>query len=299
MMQQLLLQVNLLSTGLLVGLMYSLVAMSLAIIFKTTKVVNFSQGMLATLGAYLLLFYAGQLGLHPALGAVLSLLSGVGLALLIERVVLRQFIGEPILSLIIVTLSLASLLRGVVMITWGTNFLPVPRLFGAAAVRVEGFTIPYEYAIGATIAVSYMAALAVFYKRFVMGAALRAVSEDHMAATAMGISVKTAQAFAWVLGIFSSMVGGMLLASHIGGVGLSLEYLGVIALPAVILGGLDSIPGAVVGGIFVGVAEVYSTYYLDEVFGGGFSRVFPLLVMLFIMLFRPYGIWGTERIERV
>ncbi|MCS6788841.1 MAG: branched-chain amino acid ABC transporter permease, partial [Aigarchaeota archaeon] len=213
-MQQLLLQVNLLSTGLLVGLMYSLVAMSLAIIFKTTKVVNFSQGMLATLGAYLLLFYAGQLGLHPALGAVLSLLSGVGLALLIERVVLRQFIGEPILSLIIVTLSLASLLRGVVMITWGTNFLPVPRLFGAAAVRVEGFAIPYEYAIGATIAVSYMAALAVFYKRFVMGAALRAVSEDHMAATAMGISVKTAQAFAWVLGIFSSMVGGMLLASH-------------------------------------------------------------------------------------
>ncbi|MCX8203951.1 MAG: branched-chain amino acid ABC transporter permease, partial [Nitrososphaeria archaeon] len=116
-MQQLLLQVNLLSTGLLVGLMYSLVAMSLAIIFKTTKVVNFSQGMLATLGAYLLLFYAGQLGLNPALGAVLSLLSGVGLALLIERVVLRQFIGEPILSLIIVTLSLASLLRGVVMIT--------------------------------------------------------------------------------------------------------------------------------------------------------------------------------------
>ncbi|MCS6788883.1 MAG: branched-chain amino acid ABC transporter permease, partial [Aigarchaeota archaeon] len=86
---------------------------------------------------------------------------------------------------------------------------------------------------------------------------------------------------------------------HIGGVGLSLEYLGFIALPAVILGGLDSIPGAVVGGIFVGLAEVYSTYYLDEVFGGGFSKVFPLIVMLLIMLVRPYGLWGTERIERV
>ncbi|MDW8041396.1 MAG: branched-chain amino acid ABC transporter permease [Nitrososphaerota archaeon] len=296
---QVLLQLNLVSTGLLLGLMYSLVAMSLAIIFKTTKVVNFSQGMLAALGAYLLLLYSGQLGLNPAIGAPLSLLSGVALALLVERVILRRFIGEPILSLIIVTLSLASLLRGIVMIGWGTNFFPVPRIFGSPALRVEGFSIPLEYAVGAAIAISYMVALAFFYKRFVMGAALRAVSEDHMAATAMGISVKTAQAFAWVLGIVSSMVGGMLLASHIGGVGLSLEYLGFIALPAVILGGLDSIPGAVVGGIFVGLAEVYSTYYLDEVFGGGFSKVFPLIVMLLIMLVRPYGLWGTERIERV
>jgi branched-chain amino acid transport system permease protein len=144
-----------------------------------------------------------------------------------------------------------------------------------------------------------MGGLALFFRKTVLGAALRAVSEDHMAATAMGISVKRSTTMAWALGILTSIVGGVLLASNYGGVSLIIEYTGVIALPAVILGGLDSIPGAVVGGVIVGVLEVYGVYYMEELVYSGFGRVFPLLVMLFVMLVKPYGLWGTERIERV
>jgi branched-chain amino acid transport system permease protein len=200
---------------------------------------------------------------------------------------------------IIVTLSLAAFFRGIVMLVWGPNFVPFPRLFGAEALRLGEVSLVYEYLTGAAVALAYMGGLALFFRKTVLGAALRAVSEDHMAATAMGISVKRSTTVAWALGVLTSTVGGVLLASNYGGAGLVLEYTGVIALPAVILGGLDSIPGAVVGGVIVGLLEVYGVYYMEELVAVGFGRVFPLLVMLFVMLVKPYGIWGTERIERV
>jgi branched-chain amino acid transport system permease protein len=228
-----------------------------------------------------------------------SLAVGVVLAVALERVVLRQFIGEPILSVIIVTLSLAAFFRGIVMLVWGPNFVPFPKLFGAGALRIGEVSLVYEYLTGAAVALAYMGGLALFFRKTVLGAALRAVSEDHMAATAMGISVKRSTTIAWALGVLTSIVGGVLLASNYGGASLVLEYTGVIALPAVILGGLDSIPGAVVGGVIVGLLEVYGVYYMEELVAAGFGRVFPLLVMLFVMLVKPYGLWGTERIERV
>jgi branched-chain amino acid transport system permease protein len=293
------LHLNLITTGILLGLVYSLIAMGIAIIFKTTKVVNFSQGMLATLGAYVTLLGIDNLGL-PAWAAVLfSLVVGVVLAIILERVVLRQFIGEPILSVIIVTLSLAAIFRAIAMLGWGTVFVRFPKLFGAGALRIGEVSLVYEYLTGAAVALAYMGGLALFFRKTVLGAALRAVSEDHMAATAMGISVKRSTTMAWALGILTSIVGGVLLASNYGGVSLIIEYSGVIALPAVILGGLDSIPGAVVGGVIVGLLEVYGVYYMEELVYSGFGRVFPLLVMLFVMLVKPYGLWGTERIERV
>jgi branched-chain amino acid transport system permease protein len=293
------LHLNLITTGILLGLVYSLIAMGIAIIFKTTKVVNFSQGMLATLGAYITLFGIDNLGLPSWAAVLFSLAVGVVLAITLERVVLRQFIGEPILSVIIVTLSLAAIFRAIAMLGWGTVFVRFPKLFGAGALRIGEVSLVYEYLTGAAVALAYMGGLALFFRKTVLGAALRAVSEDHMAATAMGISVKRSTTMAWALGILTSIVGGVLLASNYGGVSLIIEYTGVIALPAVILGGLDSIPGAVVGGVIVGVLEVYGVYYMEELVYSGFGRVFPLLVMLFVMLVKPYGLWGTERIERV
>jgi branched-chain amino acid transport system permease protein len=293
------LHLNLITTGILLGLVYSLIAMGIVIIFKTTKVVNFNQGMLTTLGAYVTFFGINTLGLPSWASVLFSLAVGVMLAITLERVVLRQFIGEPILSVIIVTLSLAAIFRAIVMLVWGTNFMPFPKLFGAGALRLGELSLVYEYLIGAAVALAYMGGLALFFRKTVLGAALRAVSEDHMAATAMGISVKRSTTIAWALGVLTSIVGGVLLASNYGGVGRILEYTGVIALPAVILGGLDSIPGAVVGGVIVGLLEVYGVYYMDELVAVGFGRVFPLLVMLFVMLVKPYGLWGTERIERV
>jgi len=290
---------NLITTGILLGLVYSLIAMGIAIIFKTTKVVNFSQGMLATLGAYITLFGIDNLGLPSWAAVLFSLAVGVVLAITLERVVLRQFIGEPILSVIIVTLSLAAIFRAIAMLGWGTVFVRFPKLFGAGALRIGEVSLVYEYLTGAAVALAYMGGLALFFRKTVLGAALRAVSEDHMAATAMGISVKRSTTMAWALGILTSIVGGVLLASNYGGVSLIIEYTGVIVLPAVILGGLDSIPGAVVGGVIVGVLEVYGVYYMEELVYSGFGRVFPLLVMLFVMLVKPYGLWGTERIERV
>ena len=290
---------NLITTGIMLGLVYSLIAMGIAIIFKTTKVVNFSQGMLATLGAYVTLLGIERLGLPSWASVLFSLAVGVMLAVALERVVLRQFIGEPILSVIIVTLSLAAFFRGIVMIVWGPNFVPFPRLFGAGALKIGEVSLVYEYLTGAVIALGYMGGLALFFRKTVLGAALRAVSEDHMAATAMGISVKRSTTIAWALGVLTSAVGGVLLASNYGGASLILEYVGVIALPAVILGGLDSIPGAVVGGVIVGLLEVYGKFYMEELVASGFGSVFPLLVMLFVMLVKPYGLWGTERIERV
>jgi branched-chain amino acid transport system permease protein len=177
--------------------------------------------------------------------------------------------------------------------------VPFPKLFGAGALRLGEVSLVYEYLTGAAVALAYMGGLALFFRKTVLGAALRAVSEDHMAATAMGISVKRSTTIAWALGVLTSAIGGVLLASNYGGASLVLEYTGVIALPAVILGGLDSIPGAVVGGVIVGLLEVYGVYYMDELVAAGFGRVFPLLVMLFVMLVKPYGLWGTERIERV
>jgi len=293
------LHLNLITTGILLGLVYSLIAMGIAIIFKTTKVVNFSQGMLATLGAYITLFGIDNLGLPSWAAVLFSLAVGVVLAITLERVVLRQFIGEPILSVIIVTLSLAAIFRAIAMLGWGTVFVRFPKLFGAGALRIGEVSLVYEYLTGAAVALAYMGGLALFFRKTVLGAALRAVSEDHMAATAMGISVKRSTTMAWALGILTSIVGGVLLASNYGGVSLIIEYTGVIVLPAVILGGLDSIPGAVVGGVIVGVLEVYGVYYMEELVYSGFGRVFPLLVMLFVMLVKPYGLWGTERIERV
>jgi len=289
---------QLLLNGLVVGSIYSLVALGFVIIFKSSGILNFAQGEFLLLGAYVFLAISSA---RAPIGAALLLTFAFSaiLGIVLERLVLRPLIGEPIISVIMVTLGLSSVLRAIVQGIWGTDTRPLPSVFSLDPIQLGPLPIARGYLYSAGCVAVLLVVLTAFFKYARPGIAMRATADSQQVALSMGISVRRIFALSWSIAAVVSAVGGILLATMRGGVDGSLAILGFKVLPAVIVGGLDSIGGAILGGLLIGVLENLSGGYLDPVFGGGVKEVAPFVALVLILMVRPYGLFGKIRIERV
>lgn len=292
--------IQLLISGLVLGSIYALVALGFAIIFKSTSVVNFAQGELLMFGAYFCFAMVVQYKVPWFWAFLLTLVFSVLLALLVERLVLRPMIGEPVISIIMVTIGLSSVLRSIVTAIWGTQIqVYEPPLFPETAVNLMGIPISQVYLWSFGLSVVLLALFGVFFKFSKAGVAMRATAFSNQVALSMGIPVKNIFALSWCIASVVSAIGGILIGS-INGINIQLGYFGLKVFPAVILGGLDSILGAALGGLIVGVLENLSDGVLKSAFGlQGIKEVAPFVFLVIILMIKPYGLFGKKEIERV
>ncbi|WP_376788489.1 branched-chain amino acid ABC transporter permease [Thermoflexus sp.] len=281
-------------SGLANGMVYALVALGFVIIYKASDVINFAQGEFLLFGAYLAFAFIAQFGVPWPAGVLLTLLVAVALGVLVERLVLRPLIGEPIISMIMATIGLSSVLKGIVNAIWG----PVPRAFPEFIPRSDVYLGPAVVGADRLVAIAVAVVLLVIFTLFFRytreGIAMRAIADDQQAALSMGISVKRLFAIAWAIAAVTAAAGGIILANIVGVSG-NISIIGLRVFPVVILGGLDSIPGAMIGGAFIGLLEAYTGGYI----GQGLELVVPFVVLMIVLMVKPYGLFGKEIIERV
>lgn len=286
-------------SGLVVGSIYSLVALGFVIIYKATKVVNFAQGELVMFGAYVCFALTVQAGLPFYVSFPMTLAFSVVLGLAVERLALRPLIGEPIISVIMVTIGLSSVLRALVQLFWGTQIRVFPQVLPADPVMVAGLPVSPVYVAALTLSLLLFASFSAFFKYSRLGIAMRATAFDQQAAASMGIGIKNIFALAWCIAAVVSAVGGVILG-NINGINSQLGHLGLKVFPAVILGGLDSLLGAALGGLIIGVLENLCDGLAKDILGlGGFKETAAFVILVVILMIRPYGLFGTHEIERV
>jgi branched-chain amino acid transport system permease protein len=288
----------LLSNGVLIGLMYALIALGFVLVYKATDAFNFAQGEFVMFSGFLVAVGLGSYGapLWLAVSAALLVMAAFGFGL--ERVVLRPMIGRPVIGVIMATIGLAAVLRGFGPLLWGaaTKALPLP--IPDTPIVLGPLLIPPIQIVGAATSLVFLAAFGWFFLRSRAGIAMRAVADSQQVAMAMGIDVERYFALAWAMTGVVSALGGVVWGNLLG-VDVQLSLVGLKVFPVVILGGMDSVPGAVVGGLIVGVVENVAAGYLDPYVGGGTKDFAPYLLMIAALMIRPYGIFGKEIIERV
>ncbi|MCP4575734.1 MAG: branched-chain amino acid ABC transporter permease [Deltaproteobacteria bacterium] len=285
-----------LMSGLSMGSIYALVALGFVLIYKSTSILNLAQGEFLMVGAYFCLSMTLDFGLGFVASFLLTMVFSVILGLAVERLVLRPLIGEPIISVIMVTLGLTYIMRGLVIMIWGNDIRQF-NIFPAQPIDFWGVKLTYLYLYSMGISFALLIFFAIFFKYARTGVFMRAVADHQTAAQSMGISVKKVFAMSWCIAAVVSSIGGILVG-NIAGVGVDLSYIGLKVLPAVILGGLDSILGAIIGGLIVGVLEFLSAGYLDP-YIPAINEVFPFIVLVLVLMIKPYGLFGIEEIERV
>lgn len=285
--------------GCVVGSIYALVALGFVLIYKASGVLNLAQGEFLMVGAYLYFAIITQFQVPLLHTFLLTLVFSFILGILIERLILRPMIGEPIISVIMVTLGLASVLRAIVQAFYGTDTRPFPEFFSQEPVTLSGIPVSISYIWSFISVIILVTLFSLFFKYTDTGIAMRATANDQQASMSMGISIKKIFAIAWSIAAVVSAIGGILLGNIRGGIDGSLVFLGLKVIPVVILGGLDSILGAILGGLLIGVFENLAGGYLDPFFGGGVKEVAPFIILVLILMIKPYGLFGTEEIERV
>jgi len=284
-------------SGASIGLMYSLIALGFVLVYKATDAINFAQGEFVMLAGMVVVTVLGaQAPLIAAIVVVLLVMIGFGFGL--EKVVLRPLLGRPVVAVIMATIGVAALLRG-----WGplvlgieTRNLPLP--IGDEPINIGPASLPPIQVLGAVVALLFFVVFNWFFKKSRMGVAMRAVADNQQVAQAMGINVERYFALAWAMAGIVSALGGVVWGSMLG-VDVQLALVGLKVFPVVILGGLDSIGGALVGGLIIGIVESLAAGYLDPYVGGGTKDFAPYVLMILVLMIRPYGIFGRRQIERV
>jgi branched-chain amino acid transport system permease protein len=273
-------------SGLSVGSIYAIVALSLAIPFKASRVLNFAQGELVTLGAYIALVLS-SLGLPYPVMVPATLMAAAAFGVVIERLVIRPVIEAPEFTLVIATFALGLIIRALIRIHWQDNvfFLPAPYAGPALAAGPLRINPSYLVIIGCTT--SLVGLLVLFFKHTGLGKAMRAVAFDQTAARLMGISVNNVRRWAWALSAAIGALAGLLLAPVIG-VNPELGQLIIKALVAAVIGGFGSLGGAVFGGLLLGMLETYA----GALFGAALKEIIPFAILIAILLVRPQGLWG-------
>ncbi|MGO9568364.1 MAG: branched-chain amino acid ABC transporter permease [Desulfomonilaceae bacterium] len=283
-------------SGLLVGLMYSMVALGFVLIYKASGVFNFAQGDMTFFAALGLAALTATLPLWVGLIIIVAVM--VGLAMAIERIVLKPLVARPPLVLFMATIGLAFFLQGLAQGIWGTQ--PRGLSLGVAdeTYEIAGMFISSLDILGAVVAGILVVVLVWFFQKTKTGRALRAVSDDHEAALSVGIPLRKAWGITWAIAGIVAIVAGALWGTRVG-VQASLSLLALKALPVLILGGIDSIPGAIIGGLIIGAGENLAEGLIGPAVGGGIKNFFPYLLALIVLGIRPYGLFGREIIERV
>jgi branched-chain amino acid transport system permease protein len=288
--------------GLMSGVLYSLVALGLVLIFKASGVFNFAQGAMVLFAALCLVRIMEKLPFALALAATVAIM--VGLAWLIERLVLRPLVNQEGIVLFMATLGIAYFLDGFGQIVWGSDIytldvgMPKEPKILLEGVFQGGILVGMEDVIAAVISASLVAALALFFQKTGTGRALRAVADDHQAAQSIGIPLGRIWVIVWTVSGIVALVAGIVWGSKLG-VQFSLQLVALKALPVVILGGFTSIPGAIIGGLIIGLGEKLSEVYLGPLMGGGIENWFAYVLSLVFLLVRPEGLFGERHIDRV
>lgn len=289
--------------GLLVGLVYGLIAISFVVIYRASRIVNLAQGEVLVVGA--LIFWTFTLGLK-AYGVPLPLIASVLLTVLacilfglgLERLVFRPLIGQPSFAIFMASIALLVMLRGLAQLVWTAETRPFPQVLPSGAITAGPLLLNTRLLIGALFTVALTITLHVFFTRSRHGLRLAAVAEDHNTALSLGVSVRQAIAVAWVLGTLVATCGAIvLLSGRI--ISLDVATIGFKALPVALLGGLESIRGAPLAGALIGIGEALAMAYLDPLTNGVASNVLPFAVMIAVVLIRPQGLFGWKRIERL
>jgi branched-chain amino acid transport system permease protein len=290
--------VSLLVDGVLSGAIYALIALGFVVVYKASRMINFALGEWAMLGSRLAATGTHALGLGLAGGIGFACAGTVAAALVFNRVVLRRLIGRPLISVIMVTLGLGAFLRGAAPVV----FAGVPPAMGLPIspdpVIAAGVLLSREKLVAGTVAALCVAGVSWFFRRSRAGLALRAIADDQQAALAVGMNVPRYFALAWALMGALSVLAGSLWAVVSGG-GFGVVLVGLRVFPIVIIGGLDSIGGTIVGAVAIGVLETLTAGYVDPLVGGGFSSVASYLVLIAALFARPYGLLGRPEVERV
>lgn len=301
--------------GLSLGSIYALLAMGFVIIFKATQVLNFAHGALAGFGAFMVASYAtiykvparwmpeAPGWLTWSLSVVLALATAALLGMILERLFVRPMVGEALFAVAIVTLGVDIVVRNVTNDFLGTNARPMGDPWGTKLAEWGPFRMPHTEIVQIVTAIVLVVAVWAFFRSRV-GVAMRATAFDQEAARAQGINVGRIFSISWGIGAVLAAIAGLFISlfpRRATGVDPTTAFFAFKAFPAIILGGLDSVPGAVVGGFAVGMAEAAATAYLSgfESLGSGFGGIVPYLLMMVVLLIRPHGLFGTEEIRRV
>jgi branched-chain amino acid transport system permease protein len=290
--------VQLIITGTVIGSIYALLALGFTLIYKATDVVNFAQGELLMVGAYICLHLTVNYNVPFWASFLITLVFSFTMGFFIEKVFLRRMIGEPIISIIMLTIGLSSVMKAVVQIFWGTDTRTYPQVFSSEPFMIAGLSISRVYIYSIAAVAVFLVLFSLFFKKSKVGVAMRAVASDQQAALSMGIDVKRIFALSWGIAAVVSAVGGIFLG-NINGINTTLSHFGLKVFPVVILGGLDSIVGAIVGGLIIGILENLAGGYIDPLIGGGAKEIFPYVVMIAVLMIKPYGLFGTKAVEKV
>jgi branched-chain amino acid transport system permease protein len=285
-------------SGASIGLMYSLIALGFVLVYKATDAINFAQGEFVMLAGMIVVTVLGFEGAPLIAGIAVVLLAMIGFGFGLERVVLRPLLGRPVVAVIMATIGVAAVLRGLGPITLGIETRALPLPIGDEPIVLGPASLPPIQIAGAVVAIVFFIAFTWFFKKSRMGVAMRAVADNQQVAQAMGINVERYFAFAWAMAGVVSALGGIVWGSMLG-VDVQLALVGLKVFPVVILGGLDSIGGALVGGLIIGIVESLAAGYLDPYVGGGTKDFAPYVLMILVLMIRPYGIFGRRQIERV
>jgi branched-chain amino acid transport system permease protein len=291
--------IQLLVNGLVVGTLYGVVAMSFVLIYKATQVVNFAQGEFLLIGAWTCWWLLTKFQLPFYIGMPVTLVFMVIFGVALQVCVLRPLIGEPVISVIMVTIGLSTVFQAALKWIFGTNLQPFPPIFPAQTIDILGLQVQTVYLMSLAVSLSLMGAMAWFFRSSKYGLAMRATAFDQQVAQSLGISVKSVFAMAWAISAVVSAVAGVVVAL-VNGVSAGLSAYGLKVFPAVILGGLDSIAGAVLSGIIIGLLENLA-HFVDSQYlhWGNLYEIAPFYVLIFILMIRPHGLFGTKDIERL
>ena len=291
--------VQLLVNGLIVGTLYGVVAMSFVLIYKATQVVNFAQGEFLLIGAWVCWWLLTKYQLPFYLGMPITLAFMLIFGVALQVIVLRPMIGEPIISVIMVTIGLSTVFQAAMKWIFGTNLQPFPPVFTTQTVSILGLQIQTVYLMSLAVSLAMMAGMAWFFRSSRYGLAMRATAFNQQVAQSLGVPVKTVFAMAWAISAVVSAVAGVVVAV-VNGVSAGLSAYGIKVFPAVILGGLDSIAGAVIGGVIIGLLENLA-HFVDSQYlhWGNLYEIAPFYVLIIILMIKPYGLFGTKDIERI
>jgi branched-chain amino acid transport system permease protein len=288
----------LLTNGVMIGLMYALIALGFVLIYKATDAINFAQGEFVMFAGFIAAFAAASAGLSFWLSAALAIAGMVVLGFGLERVVLRPLIGRPVIAVVMATIGLAAVLRGIAVIAFGAGTRAIVMPVGDEPLYLGPVMLPPVQLVGAAVSLVFLMGFTWFFLKSRVGIAMRAVADSQQVAMAMGINVRRYFALAWAMAGVVSALGGVVWGAMLG-IDNQLALVGLKVFPVVILGGLDSIAGAVVGGLIVGIVENLAAGYFDPFVGGGTKDFAPYVLMILVLMIRPEGIFGRRRIERV
>ncbi len=291
--------IQLLVNGFIIGLLYGVVAMSFVLIYKSSQVVNFAQGEFLLVGAWACWWLLAKFSMPFYMAFLLTLLFMMLFGIIVQIIILKPLIGEPIISIIMVTIGLSIFFQAIMNWMFGVFTEPFPQIFSSESLNIFGLNVQTAYLMSGLISIFIMISFALFFKKSKLGLAMRATAFDQQAAQSLGVSIKQVFAAAWAISAMVSAVAGVVFGI-VNGISSGIAFMGIKVFPAVILGGLDSVLGAILGGLVIGLLEHFA-HYIDVQFlnVGNLIRIAPFYALIIILMIKPYGFFGTKDIERV